>query len=243
MDLRSGHSFWLIKNGLLGVYPSLRQHQTSDVAIIGGGITGALIAYRFAQEGIDVVLVDKREVATGSTAASTALLQYEADLELVDLALKVGIANAVRSYRLGQEAIAKIERLVRDLGVDCAFERKSSLYLASANSHVKKLRQEYELRRQHDFDVEYLDASDIASSFPFRAHAAILASGDAQVDAFRLAHALLGAASRRGARIFDRTAIEHIEQRRDSFVLTTAAGFNVNSRHWYLPPATSRSVT
>jgi glycine/D-amino acid oxidase-like deaminating enzyme len=107
MDLRSGHPFWLLKNGLLSIYPSLRENITCDVAVIGAGITGALTAYYLAREGVDAVVIDRRAVATGSTAASTALLQHAADTELVDLVEMVGEAAAVRSYRLGLDASRK----------------------------------------------------------------------------------------------------------------------------------------
>ena len=85
MDLRSGHPFWLLKNGLLADYPSLKHDESCEVAIIGGGITGALVAYYLTKEGVETVLVDKRDIGAGSTAASTALLQYEIDTELHDL--------------------------------------------------------------------------------------------------------------------------------------------------------------
>ena len=45
MDLRSGHPYWLLKNGLLASYPPLRRPETCDVAVLGGGVTGALVAY------------------------------------------------------------------------------------------------------------------------------------------------------------------------------------------------------
>jgi glycine/D-amino acid oxidase-like deaminating enzyme len=83
MDLRSGQPYWLIKNGPLASYPPLERRQTCEVAIIGGGITGALVAHRLVGEGVETVLVDKREVAMGSTAASTALLQYATDKSIV----------------------------------------------------------------------------------------------------------------------------------------------------------------
>ena len=44
MDLKSGHPFWAVKNGLLQAFPPLRDDHRCDVAVIGGGITGALIA-------------------------------------------------------------------------------------------------------------------------------------------------------------------------------------------------------
>src|SRR5580700_338036 len=138
MDLRSGHAFWLLKNGIPATYPALSHDETCDVAVIGGGITGALVAYRLVNEGVDTVLLDRRDIGTGSTAASTSLLQYEIDTELADLIPRVGEADAVRGYQLGLEAIDQIEELVALLGDDCGFERKTSLYLASKKSHVAK---------------------------------------------------------------------------------------------------------
>ena len=99
---------------------------------------GALVAYHLVQEGVETVLVDKRDIGAGSTAASTALLQYEIDTELHELIGTVGEAHAVRSYRLGLEAIDTLERLSGELKDDCGFERKTSLYLA--RSRQQKIR-------------------------------------------------------------------------------------------------------
>lgn len=230
MDLRSGHPYWLLKNGLLSTYPALRHDEICDVAILGGGITGALAAYHLVREGVDVVLLDKRDVGSGSTAASTALLQHAADLELVDLAPLVGEEQAVRSYRLGLEAVEKIAHLIRDLGDDCGFEPKKSLYLASKQADVAKLRQEFELRQRHGFDVEFLESTDLAQLYPFSAPAGILSTGDGQIDAYRFTHLLLKAASQRGLRIFDRTEATEIETRRNTVHLTTDAGSTVKAR-------------
>lgn len=68
-----------MKNGLMATYPTLKQDLVCGVAVIGGGITGALVAYHLIQAGVDTVLVDKRDIGHGSTSASTSLLQYEVD--------------------------------------------------------------------------------------------------------------------------------------------------------------------
>jgi glycine/D-amino acid oxidase-like deaminating enzyme len=89
MDLRSGHPFWLLKNGLLADYPSLRHEESCEVAVIGGGITGALVVYHLTREGMETVLADTRNIGAGSTASNTALLQYEIDTELHHLPLHI----------------------------------------------------------------------------------------------------------------------------------------------------------
>jgi len=82
---------------------------------------------RHVRAGEDCVLLDKRDVGTGSTAASTSLLQHEIDTELADLIDRVGEADAVRAYQLGIEAIDRVEELLMRLGDGCRFTRRSSL--------------------------------------------------------------------------------------------------------------------
>src|SRR6185436_14672989 len=82
MDLRSGCPFWLLQGDHFPPYPKLDKDKSCDVAILGGGITGALVAYHLAQSGIDAILLDRRQPGCGSTMASTGLLQYELDTPL-----------------------------------------------------------------------------------------------------------------------------------------------------------------
>src|SRR4051794_17235562 len=100
MDLVSAYPFSFVRNGLIKSYPRLDRDCRCDVVIVGGGITGALIAYYLSHAGLDTVLVDKRDIGTGSTCASTGFLQYEVDVPLTELVQRVGEPRAVRSYTL-----------------------------------------------------------------------------------------------------------------------------------------------
>ncbi len=71
MNIRSNEPFWLVKNGLLYTYPSLRENITCDILVVGSGITGALMAHPFTERGYQTVVIDKREIANGSSSATT----------------------------------------------------------------------------------------------------------------------------------------------------------------------------
>jgi ribulose 1,5-bisphosphate synthetase/thiazole synthase len=58
MKLSSGYPLSLIKHGLLFSYPKLERDIKTDVARLGGGISGALAAHYLIQEGIDCTLVE-----------------------------------------------------------------------------------------------------------------------------------------------------------------------------------------
>lgn len=213
MDLRSGKAFWPTSSGLLHTYPPLLAAEQADVLVIGAGITGALLADALSAAGLDVVVTDRRDVASGSTSASTALLQYEIDTNLVDLKAMIGARDAERAYLLCREAIDHVRALVAGLPEDCGFRDSPSLYYASSRRDARMLGEEYRARRAAGLNVEQLSAGEVASRFGIRAPGALLSEDGAEVDPYRLAHALLCRATGRGARVYDRTAVTGLEPR------------------------------
>jgi glycine/D-amino acid oxidase-like deaminating enzyme len=229
MDLVSPQPFWLLKNGLIHSYPSLREDLRCDVVVLGGGISGAFMAESLTRAGLEVVVLDKRDVGSGSTSASTALLQYEIDLHLIDLTKKIGRQDAERAYRICHDSIDGIEAMVRELEVECVFQRKKSVYLGVKESDAKVLRGECAARQAMGIAVEYLEPEDIASRFSFTRPAALLSHQAGQLDAHQLAHALLKAAESRGARIYDRTCAAKIDHEEHGVRLETERGFIVRA--------------
>jgi glycine/D-amino acid oxidase-like deaminating enzyme len=230
MDLLSSCPFWPVRDGLPATFPPLAQNAECDLAIIGGGISGALLAWHLADAGFDTVLLDRRDVAHGSTAGNTGLILYELDQPLHRLARRFGPAPAARAYRRCREAISAMEKLLRRLRLPCEFERKASLYAAAAPSHVAALEREFTARRAAGLEVEWWPRRRIAAESTLPHRAAILSRGAAQIDAYRLTYGLLLAAQRRGVRIHDRTEVTRRRFHRHGVELFTARGCRVRAR-------------
>ena len=230
MDLTSGTPFWPILDGLPAAYPRLRQNLRCDVAVIGGGITGALVAHRFACAGIDTVLLEADEIGYGSTAASTSLIQYEIDTHLTDLIEKVGRRHAERSYRLCVEAVHGIASLAGSGGDPCAWRATRSLYLATRRRERRPLEREQVARRQAGIQVDLLTERDLRDGFSFTRPAALLSPVAGELDAFRLTHKLLAAACGVGLRVYDRTRVTRYDPGRDGVLLDTADKSRVRAR-------------
>lgn len=229
VNLISGSPFWPINDGLGGVYPPLTENVDCEVAIIGGGITGALVGFHLAEAGIATVVLDRRDAGHGSTAGSTALLQYEVDTPLHRLKKQVGEAAAVRSYLLCRDAVAKLRRLAARLG-GCGCAARESLYVASQANHVPALEREFVARRAAGLAVEFWDRKRIAAETSLPQRAAILSYEAAEIDAYRFTHALLQAANRKGQRVYDRTTATAIRRRRGRVRLETDRGACVDAR-------------
>jgi glycine/D-amino acid oxidase-like deaminating enzyme len=230
MDLTSGTPLWPTLIGLPAVYPRLHQDLCCDVAVIGGGITGGLVAHRFAREGIRTVLLEAGEVARGSTAASTALIQYEIDTHLVDLIDRVGAERAVRSYRLCLDAVRGIEALATSGGDACGWRTTRSLYLASRRRDRRALEQEHLARRSAGIEVELLGKRDIRERFSFSRPAALLSPVAGEVDAYRFTHKLLAEAAASGLEIYDRTRVAKYLSEPDGVELHTDDGHRIRAR-------------
>lgn len=233
MDLKSGYPFWTVKNGLPAQFPPLLEDVSCDVAIVGGGITGALVARSLAEAGLAVVVIDKRDAGWGSTAASTALLQYEIDNELASLAEQYGESQAVELYRACERAIFALEEIARPLPA-AELALVPSLYLASRPWHASRLRKEGELRRRHGFALEVLERGQLRERFGLDAPAALLTKVAGHADPYGLALALFVELERRGVQVCDRTEMTSFEKTGDGVELRTDRGATVRARHLVL---------
>jgi len=227
MNLRSDLPFWLVRNGLTAVYPGLERDSHCDALVVGGGISGALLAHELSSRGIDTILADRRHAAFGSTSASTGLLQYEIDTPLEKLIRLVGKAQAERAYLLGVEAIGRLEKLA---GKNTGFSRRPSLMLARNQSGLVGLRNEFKARAAAGLRVEWLGSTELKAAYGISRPGAIRSLDAAEVDPYRLTHRLLLRAAAKGARIYDRTEVKRYSHEKSGIRAYTAKGAAIRAR-------------
>ncbi|MGB8356553.1 MAG: FAD-dependent oxidoreductase [Chthoniobacteraceae bacterium] len=230
MDLRSGETVWILKHGCPPVYPPLSEDLECDVAIVGGGITGALIAHELGAAGFQCVIIDKREPGGGSTSASTSLLSFELDTPLWQLATLIGEEDAVASYRACIESVHKIQKVVNQLSIPCDFIRRKSYYFAETDKDVPALEKEVAMRRKHDVPVEFLHQREIEDLFSFSRPAALLSQPAAEIDVVEFVSALFKAAKNTGLRAYGHTIMTSHQSAKDRVTLTTDKGHTITAR-------------
>lgn len=229
MDLRSDYPFWLLDKGIIHSYPSLTHDMHADIIIMGAGISGALAAWYLCHAGFQVIIVDKRHVGMGSTAASTALLQYEIDTPLAELIKKVGEKNAVESYLLCLQAINELEKICGGWP-EAGFRKRPSLQYASYKKDIPALQEEYRLRKKNGISLQWLDEAALDNKFGFNKPAALLSKDAAEVKAYSLTHSLLRHCGRYGLKVFDHTEVVAINEHRKGVDVKTATGRTIRAR-------------
>jgi glycine/D-amino acid oxidase-like deaminating enzyme len=228
MDLTAGYPFWLINDGLPFAYHKLLENSSSKVAILGGGISGALTAYYLTEAGVDCILLDARTIGLGSTSASTSLLQYELDKPLHEMIRESGEYQAVRAYQLCGESIDLLEAISARIGYR-EFDKRTSLFFTSHDSQLPFMKAECTARKNAGFDVSLLTRDEIQKEYGLSAAHAIRSEQGATIDAYSFTHALLQFSMKKGLRVYDRTRVTGIEYGEHGVELKTEDGFMIYS--------------
>src|ERR1700682_3672482 len=87
--------------------PSYPRHQgplTTEVAIVGGGLTGCAAAYAFAAAGVRVVLVEAERIGRGSTSAGAGWMSEDPGVGFVEVEKKLGVRLARQAFRAWRRA-------------------------------------------------------------------------------------------------------------------------------------------
>jgi glycine/D-amino acid oxidase-like deaminating enzyme len=229
--VRTAQAYWLMRNGIGDAHAAGPAGGEYDIAIVGAGITGALVADSLIRTGARIVVLDSHEAGQGSTAASTALLQYEIDTPLVDLARELGSDRAMRAYRAGIESFALLERRFPELLAPAGYERRPSLYLASDEKAVAPLRAELAARRAIGAQCDWLDEAEVRRRFGCRRPGAILSALGAQMDPVRFTRGVLAGCLRHGVEICARTRVESIDGAADGLRLQLSRGGVLAAKH------------
>lgn len=233
MDLHSGLPYWVIKNSLLDYFHPLKDDYSTDIVVVGSGITGALMVHELCSAGLKCCVVDKRSIATGSSAASTALLQYEIDVPLCCMSEMIGEDNAVSAYRACLQSISDIEKVLESTGVDGCFERVPSLFYASTPKDEQLVKEEYEMRKKHNLPVRLLGKEEIKKRYKLEAPGCgLLNEVSAQIDAYRAATGLLLYHMKEdGLKVFTHTGVKECVEQQGGYVIETDGGHKINCKY------------
>lgn len=199
-DLRDGVPVWRGYHAPVLHSTRLLRATRAEVVIVGAGITGAILAQSLTEAGLRPLVVDRRRAAlSGSTAASTALLQFELDTPLISLIRRIGKRNAGRVWIASRDAVNELRTRTHRLRIDAHLVSRPSLYLSGNVLDAHAMRRECRARQAMGLSSEWLDRSVLHHHFGLSTPAALLSHGNAEANPVQLAagflrHAILGGA-------------------------------------------------
>lgn len=177
-----------------------------DVAVIGAGAIGLAVAWRAAQRGLRVVVLERDRVGAGASHVAAGMLAPVTEATFGEERLTaLGLAAVARWPAFAQDLV--------DAGADPGFRAHGTLVVARDRDEAEALERELEFRRASGLRVERLRGSEARRMEPALAPAvrlALHAPDDHAVDPRLLLAALANAATGAGVEIREGVAVDDL---------------------------------
>ena len=149
-------SYWLTPDEQTG-YPPLRHDQTTEVAIIGGGLAGIMTAYYLSLAGAKVILLEANRIGFGTTGHTTAKLSAQHDLIYQNIVEKIGRDEARQYADANQAAISEVKRISAELKIQCDFTPQSAVVYTELEENIEKINREVKTALDLGIKAEFID--------------------------------------------------------------------------------------
>ena len=199
-------------------------NETYDVAVVGGGLVGAAIAWGLARRGRSVAMLDEGDVAHRASRGNFALVWVQSKGD--------GLSEYALWTRHSAEVWPQLAAALHDdAGLDVCLQQNGGLHLLLSEREVEN--RAGAIKRLHNqsgmvpFECQMLDRAAVARMLPQVGPDVAGASFcplDGHVNALRLLRALHVAVQKHGGRYFPESAVERIEPRGGEFRLHTGVG-------------------
>ncbi len=178
-------------------------NQTTDVAIIGGGVIGCSIAYQLSKAGVQVSVIEREEIAAEASRAAAGLLAPAEVLTGPKAVADLFLA----SWSMTAEIIAEIEAAS---GVQVEYFQTGALHVLTNADDQSSLRRYAEIWRAQGSDVKWLTGDQVYQYEPLLHHtldAALYIPEAASIRPRLMTRAYAEAARKSGADFYEHTEV------------------------------------
>lgn len=212
-------------------FPRLEENHVTDVAIVGGGITGITTAYLLTKAGYKVTLLEAGVLFAGTTGFTTAKISAQHGMVYQDLLNDFGEENARLYYKSNNEALEWVIATAEELTLSCGLVREAAYLYADSGDEktLKQLESEFAAYKKLGLPGEWLDNL----SMPPGAGGAIIMPNQARFHPLQYLKGLLKVVLDKGGVIYEHTMIgENVEMNGDTLTLYTEDGqHQISCRH------------
>ena len=196
--------------------------KSAKVVVVGGGVVGVSTLYHLAKKGwTDVVLVERKELTSGSTWHAAGLLP------LFNMSYSVG--------KLHQYSVNFYHELEEETGQNVGFSVVSNIRLASTEDRMDEYRFYSGVAQTVGVEVNFLTPEQVKEAWPMSnidgLIGAIQHPDDGYIQPADLTQALAKGARSRGAEIYRNTTVEGLDQQTDNTWIVRTDKGDIHCEH------------
>ena len=207
------------------VRPALGAHIDTQVCVVGGGLAGLATALGLRERGVDVVVLEARQVGWGASGRNGGFVASGYSLPPERLIARVGVHLARELYQLTQEAVALVRRRIQHYGMDCGPVVDGGLSVSWFNDAdaVRRTRDflDQNFHEQREFWPRERVAEALHSD---RYYDALLSDVKFHLHPLNYTRAMAAAGELRGATIFEQSPVQKLQVNGTDKVVHTFGG-------------------
>lgn len=187
-------------------------------------MAGVMSAYACAAAGIEVVLLEADRLGSGGSGRASGVFRSEAVPSFRDLEAHAGRRAARAHFDLTRRAALDLVSTVRRLGIRADIESRDAVRLVPPGWTAKGLQKEIEARKGAAVQASWQSAASVTTAVAVESAGGGKLPAWGHCDPYRLVLGFAAAAVKRGAAIFERTAVRKIAFDRKVATVVTAGG-------------------
>jgi glycine/D-amino acid oxidase-like deaminating enzyme/bacterioferritin-associated ferredoxin len=210
-----GHKRSITPNLARPVETAMLPAQAADVVVIGAGVMGACLAYYLAQEGKDVLVVERDEANLQASGANAGSLHVQ--LLSFDFGSKAeaGGGPAAQTLPLGPASVALWRQLEQASGADFEISTTGGLMVADSRAALDFLIAKAAIERKMGIDNHIIGAHELRELAPALSHdllGAEYAPQEGKINPLKATYGVIAAAQALGARFIRGSSVQQIDK-------------------------------
>ncbi|WZY00852.1 FAD-dependent oxidoreductase [Bacillus sp. FSL W7-1360] len=188
----------------------------TEVAVIGGGIIGCAVAYYTAKLGYDVTVIEKGELACGTSS------HCDGNVLAIDKEPGFDSQMTLKSQQL-------LDELAKELPLPFEYRQPGSILVCETEAEMVAAEKWVQQQTDAGLDFRMLDQQDIRHESPYLAAdllGGLVCHSDSTVNPYMLTYALFAGAQAYGAKLLKHTAVKDIvrDEECGTYTIETTTG-------------------
>jgi gamma-glutamylputrescine oxidase len=191
-------------------FPRLLGRARADVAIVGGSMAGANLAYYLARDGAKVVVADADRICHRATGRNAGIVSTGMACHYNRAVKSLGRERAWEVWISTIESRSLAKSLIAHEGIVCDSAFTGTLRIATSGAEARDLAESLRLQRQDGLPGKLVgrEINEILGARGFRA--ALYNPHDGQANSYKLVAGIASRAHDYGARFFERSPVEKV---------------------------------